>query len=357
MAPDSHQPTEYPSAKNSPGVPTDLTDRFGRLFDLIGDAVVEIELVEQEPVVRTVNPAFEDIFGYSREDVLGESLNEFILPEEGDSQAATFDQRTAAGKDNHAIVRRQTATGVREFLYRGVPYKRKDGRQFAFAIYSDITEQRTYERHIKVIHRILRHNLRNNLSVILTAATQTGEMTDDPEIEDLSAMVARHARSLETLGEETRTLEQILTGDQTSCPLDLTAICEDAVESITADHPDIPIRLNIPESTSITGIPKLQTAIYGLVENAVIHNTGEVNIELVGTQTDDHIVLEIRDNGPGIPEDELTPLLPETQITQLQHGSGLGLWLARCAIEASDGQLTYNREGGWTVLQLVFRPA
>jgi len=136
----------------------DAADRFGHLFHLIDDAVVEIELVDLEPIVRTVNPAFEELFGYDRETVVGEPLNEFIVPTGVESRSVDFDRRTAEGKSNTALVERQTATGIREFLYRGVPYEGPSGRRFGFAIYSDITEQRVYERHSQVIQRILRHS-------------------------------------------------------------------------------------------------------------------------------------------------------------------------------------------------------
>jgi len=335
----------------------DPSNRFGQLFHLIGDAVVEIELVDRTPVVRTVNPAFEELFGYDQESVLGKSLNEFIIPDEHDGQADRFDERTAEGKENHAIVRRQTATGVREFLYRGVPYEQEDGRRFGFAIYSDVTEQRTYERHIQVIHRILRHNLRNDLSVILGAANQIGEITDDERLGELSVMIERHARTLGSIGEETRTLEKILTADQQTVPMDLSTVCRRVADAASEGWPGATVHTELSQGLVVDAIPELETAIEALVENGIVHNTAEPEVWLVGKQTDDGIVLEIQDDGPGIPRNELTPL-HNTEITQLKHGSGLGLWLARCAVHRCDGQIEYERTSDdRTILRLLLEPA
>ncbi len=332
---------------------TDPSNRFGELFHLIGDAVVEIELIDKTPVVRAVNPGFEELFGYDRELVLGESLNDFIIPDEHDGQADAFDERTAEGKENHAMVRRQTATGVREFLYRGIPYERADGSQFGFAIYSDVTEQRTYERHIQVIHRILRHNLRNDLSVILGAASQITEETDDTRVHELSAMIDRHARTLGSLGEETRTLETILTADQQRCPMDLSTACRRIADSAREDWPDATVRTVLPDGLVVDAIPELENAIEALVENGIIHNTGDPHVRIVAKQTTDWVVVAIQDDGPGIPANELTPLR-NAEITQLRHGSGLGLWLARCAVRRCGGQIEYERTSdGRTILRIL----
>ena len=123
-------------------------DRFGHLFDLIQDAVVELEIVDGEPIARTINAAFEDVFGYDADDVRDSSLNEYVVPDDHDEEAVDFDQRTADGKANYAVVTRQTARGRREFLYRGIPYDRPDGRQFGFAIYSDISDQTRAREHL-----------------------------------------------------------------------------------------------------------------------------------------------------------------------------------------------------------------
>ena len=345
----------------APDVPVhdsmDPSDRFGRLFHLIGDAVVDFELIESTPIVRAVNPAFEEIFGYDESAILGESLNAFIIPPEQDSEAAQFDDRTARGIENHAIVRRQTSAGVRTFLYRGIPYEGADGQQFGFAIYSDITEQRTYERHMQVIHRILRHNLRNDLTVIRGATANIASVADDPEIRSQAEMANRRAKTLETTGEEIRTLEAVLTGEQSTTRHQLQSLCENVVDSVESEFPDASVEIDVPSDVEIDAVPELHTAIRGLVENAIVHNTGDPRVRIDGSQTAKRMLLEIADDGPGIPRTERNAVFEDASITQLHHGSGLGLWLARCAVEESNGQMTYERSDGWTRIRLSFRYA
>ncbi|WP_197409880.1 ATP-binding protein, partial [Haloferax profundi] len=50
--------------------------------------------------------------------------------------------------------------------------------------------------------------------------------------------------------------------------------------------------------------------------------------------------IHVTDNGPGIPDTELTVLESGTE-TPLQHISGLGLWLVHWIIDRSNGRLRF----------------
>jgi PAS domain S-box len=149
----------------------DSLSRFQNLFELIGDPVVEFEIIDNEPIVRTLNPAFVEVFGYDPDNMVGDSLNEFIVPPEADDEATRFDQRTADGKYNSGVVTRLTADGPRDFLYRGIPYER-DNREFGFAIYTDITERnkrkqklQQQKQRLEQFAEVISHDIRNPLNV------------------------------------------------------------------------------------------------------------------------------------------------------------------------------------------------
>jgi PAS domain S-box-containing protein len=155
--------------------------------------VVEIEIVDGSPIVRTVNPAFETVFGYDREQVLEKSLNKVIVPEACSEEATQFDERTADGRYNSGVVTRMTDTGPREFLYRGVPYER-DGQRYGFAIYTDITERKERKRELRrqkeqleQFAQMLSHDIRNPLTV----AQGRLEMIDDKYADVLGSSLDR----------------------------------------------------------------------------------------------------------------------------------------------------------------------
>ena len=334
---------------------TTAEERFGHLFDLIGDPVVEVELVDHTPVVRAVNPAFEEVFGYDRGAVVGASLNDFMVPEDAAGESERFDRRTARGKPNTGLVTRETATGPQEFLYRGVPYER-DGGQYGFAIYTDITDQRRYERHMQVIHRLLRHNLRNDLQVVLAAADQVVDGAEVPAVADLGETIATHARQLLNSGEETRTVERVLMDDHDPEPTDVAALVRSVVGAADATH-DATVVANVPGSRSVLAVPWLRDAVAALVENGAVHGDDAPTVEVSLHEGSDRVAVEVSDDGPGIPRSVRAPVFEDCDITQLRHNTGIGLWLARWVAEACGGHLGYERSDGRTRVRLWLRPA
>lgn len=327
------------------------SDRYGLLFELSRDAVAEIEMVDHVPVVRAVNPAFVEVFGYGRETIVGESLNEFIVPERRRGEASAFDERTAAGEVNWATVSRKTTDGIREFLYRGVPFE-EDGDQRGLAIYTDVTDQHRRERHHQVLHRVLRHNLRNDLSQIL-AATETLRAEIDDETVRGHARRIRHAvDDLEELSSAASKVEDILGADRVEQrPVDIADTLRHVTAKRRQEEPTVAIETDLPESLDVTADHRLGAALDALVENAVEHGSSDDSdsrVHVTVTTDGSEAVAAVIDDGPGIPDYERAAVFDDRPLSQLSHGSGLGLWLSKWVVESYGGRLTYERRGGET---------
>lgn len=330
-------------------------DPYGRLFDLSRDAVAEIKLVDQIPIVRAVNPAFVEVFGYDETAIVGESINEFIVPSPHTGEASTFDRRTADGESNWATVSRQTADGVREFLYRGVPFER-DGERRGLAIYTDITDQHRREQHHQVLHRVLRHNLRNDLTQILAAANVLFDESDDEAIRAQARRIRAAVDDLEELSSAASKVEDLLGADSVECKsVDITSMLQMLVGRYRETYPGTSIEMDLPTSLHVTADYRLEAALDALLENAIEHNSTDpqasgATIRVTLTSTDNEAVATIADDGPGIPEYERAAVFDERPLSQLSHGSGLGLWLAKWVVESYGGRLTYDRRGGETIV-------
>lgn len=57
---------------------------------------------------------------------------------------------------------------------------------------------------------------------------------------------------------------------------------------------------------------------------------------------DSSVTIRIADDGPGIPVHEQTAILSGPE-TPLEHGSGVGLWLANWIAESLDSELAFNQ--------------
>ena len=117
--------------------------RFQTLFDRLSQATVEVEYQDGEPIVERVNPVFEDTFGYEADDIVGNCLDDYIVPDDRTDEAANINQRVQDGTSLESVeVTRQTATGTRRFLLQNAVYDDGSG---GFAIYTDITKRKQRE--------------------------------------------------------------------------------------------------------------------------------------------------------------------------------------------------------------------
>ncbi|RDZ95829.1 hypothetical protein DEQ92_21680 [Haloferax sp. Atlit-6N] len=66
----------------------------------------------------------------------------------------------------------------------------------------------------------------------------------------------------------------------------------------------------------------------------------------------DVVELSVTDHGTGIPEHERTVVAGDVDITQLTHGSGLGLWVAKTVADTHGGSLSFTETDDATTVTL-----
>jgi len=326
---------------------SDVDGRYRHLFEQSTDAVVSFEIIDMEPVVWTVNTAFVETFGYDRDEISGESLNDFIVPEEHAEEAAGYDRRTAAGETNRALITRKTVEGKRDFVYRGLSYESTEGNRCGFAIYTDVTDDRRLRRRLQVLHRVLRHNLRNDLTVIVGMADHILETAASSEQRQAANRILTTAERLCSVSEQARDVEVALDSDS-----DRSVDATELVQSVVSTYPDEEIETDVPGSALVAGGTAVYDAVDNLVDNAVVHTPPGTDIRVTVRAESGGTVIRVADDGPGIAAIERAVVLEDEDITRLKHGSGLGLWLARWIAEAAGGECQYDRVDGWTVITL-----
>lgn len=323
--------------------------RFERLFNQLADAIVEFRLEDGQPLIVDGNKAFCDAFAHGVEDVTGEPLNELIVPTDHQQEAKAFDQRTADGESNAAVVERMTVDGNRTFIYRGVPCD--DGH--GFAIYTDITEELRRERHLDVLQRVLRHNLRNDLNVVLGMTQEVIDTAETDRTREAARTIRQTAERLSQLSDEAKLVHRVL-GEPTHVePTPLTPVITDVVADCRGRFTDATIMITMPEPLAVSADSRLKTVVENLIENAIEHNTSQIpRVAVEATAVAESAVeISVTDNGPGIPLSERRVVTGNEDITPLNHGSGLGLWLVKWITDSYGGtlEIEVGESGGSTV--------
>jgi len=342
-------------------------DRFTYLFENLPDPVAEVEYEDLEPIVQNVNQAFVHTFQVQPEEIIGGSLNDYVIPPEGTGdEVAKLDGRLAAGEFVTEEIRRGTIEGIGDFLIRGIPFRTGKTTR-VFAIYTDITEQKRRQRRVGVLNRVLRHNVRNEMTVIrgysrMIADRLVGEGVAR-DLAEAAVELAESAATIEELSTQARRVEKVLAEDHVG-ELDVNRI----VEAVTADYrsryPEADIRTELADLVRVATTERIRLAIENLVENAVVHSSSDLPdvpgpTVLISTFVDgDRGVIRVSDDGPGIPEHEQAVIAGDQEVTQLEHGSGLGLWIVKWTVEGFSGHVRFAESdlGGATVELRLPRP-
>ncbi|WP_435319312.1 sensor histidine kinase [Haloarchaeobius sp. TZWSO28] len=242
----------------------------------------------------------------------------------------------------------------------------EQARADAMAAASDLAESNEIlaeqREMILVLHRLLRHNLRNDLSAI-TWNAQVLERADlEPEERQALTALIQTAERLEENTRKAQQIEAIAERDGGDVhQVDLVAAVEHAVDAMREAHPEAAITTDLPESAPVQSLLSIQSVVEYLVDNAVRHNdkddpSVEVSVE-PADGADGMVTLRVADDGPGIPQAEIEPVL-EGREQPLRHGSGIGLWIVVWTVRKSGGQVSFeHREPRGTVVVVELEAA
>lgn len=222
----------------------------------------------------------------------------------------------------------------------------------------DITDQREQEQQLRrreeelellknLQSRFLRHNLRNELNVVRANAELLADMDDPVEQRRYETIVEKTDQILEW-STKARTIEQLVETDR-RVTRDLTAELAALLEELREEFPAVTFEFKERRTYEVVAVAQMDRALRNVLDNAARYNTAEsprvrVDIEAVGERVQVHVT----DNGPGISAHEIETLR-DRQETQLQHGTGLGLWLVYWVMDKSGGDLSFDADDGTTV--------
>ena len=238
-----------------------------------------------------------------------------------------------------------TVDGVeRDYSLRATTIRYGRGASGQIVMLSDITRIKERERELQLLKeifaRVIRHNIRNDLSIIDGYAELIREEGDE-EARSWATHIRNTARQLLAQSDKARTIEGLI-GKHTTERQSLQAAVADAVEPYR-ETAGVEIQTSISD-VELDLHPKFSMAIDELIDNAIEHQAGNAatTITISTYISTESCSLVIRDDGPGLPKTELA-VLQSTEETDLKHSSGLGLWLVRWIVAQSNGTVTAER--------------
>jgi signal transduction histidine kinase len=300
-----------------------------------------IVVANNDSNVSDLNPAACDLFSVSSTDCIGEPFNS-LLPDAITPDELRQPEPTIFELPNSDIVVEAVTTTATDDSGQSI------GETIVF---TDITAERRRQQRIQVLNRVLRHNLRNDLNA---AKGYVGVMADGgTDTERFQAKVESILDDLVTIGNKAQSTEQVLKTDPiASEATPVSVIVSNAADSVASTHPSLATDVSVPDAPAVRVTPEvIHSVVEEAIENAVRH-TDDATITV--TYDTDPPALTIADDGPGIPNHEIT-VLENAEETDLEHGSGLGLWLIKWGTESFGGTVSFNTHDG-TAVRIEFPP-
>jgi signal transduction histidine kinase len=237
-------------------------------------------------------------------------------------------------------------TSGRWFRTSKVPWYGLDGEIAGLlGVTQEITERKEREKHLRVTTHMLRHNLRNELTVIDGGSRYLREQADDIGEPILERITRASNRLLEKLDKQ-QTIVELLTKRPRREPVNLAATVQAEAAAAEEAHPAATVRYQCGDAVTASAIPELQFALEELLRNAAAHAAEpdpEIAVEV--ERADDAARIHVEDDCPPIPDHEIGVLTGETSITQLNHGAGLGLWMVHWIVSRSGGSISFESSG------------
>lgn len=186
---------------------------------------------------------------------------------------------------------------------------------------------------VNVFNRVLRHNLRNGMSVIRGHAYSLADQAaDDRHVEP----IFRQVDELIELSQKARELERFVTEEFEHQHTDVVALVEHVVESVRTNYPSASFTFEGDGEVVAPLLPTFERAIQELVENAAKHAGESPAVRITVENVPNAVEICVVDDGPGLSEPERETLKSGIE-TPLIHGSGLGLWLVHWIVTTHDG--------------------
>ena len=320
--------------------------------------------VDARGVVLLANDALLESLGVA--DPVGRHYVEAIRQPEVDAVI----QHVLAYGERHAI-EMEAPHLRRSFALTGVPLiSRSRAPQGAVLTFHDITELRRLERVRRDFVANASHELRTPLTSIrgFVEALEDGAALDRSTAERFLGKIRVHADRMAALVEDLLELSRLESGGR---PPRLEEVAPaEVVDDVLASFSSIADKRSMTLAQSDRGAPlvttdgeRLRRILDALVDNALKYTPDGGRVELVTLPgPDGGAVVEVRDNGPGIPREHLARIFErfyrvDKARSRELGGTGLGLAIVRHLAEGMGASVAVESELGQGACFSVRLPA
>ena len=328
-----------------------------QLFQTVPMALV---LLSSDGKVTQVNRGFEEMFGYTLEEVKGRSVNDFIVPEDLRHEGIGLQNMVAS---SHVIfretVRLHRSGRPLDVLLYGMPVKVDRQTIGIYGVYIDITARKRMEEELTIRNAELdnfvykvSHDLRAPLSSILGLVNLARLPGNTDDLAEYINLIGAKVEHLDNFIGDVLSHSKNLKMEVTVSLVDIRKIIDQAFSDLNY----LKGAKGMSRMVRVEGIEfysdawRVAEIFRNLVSNAIKYRKfDQPNAEVSIRVQVDHLRAEIvlTDNGIGIDKENLARIFEMFyRATEQSDGSGIGLYIVRNAIDKLGGQISVGSNPG-----------
>jgi len=207
----------------------------------------------------------------------------------------------------------------------------------------EIARQKERERsQLEHLNQYLRHEVLNEAQKVHGFASLLANREDlDGESDDYVETIRHSGKEIATFIESIRTILDASGHEPDLEPTDIVSTIETEVAQIRDIHRSAEIEVVGDQSAEVLAGDLLGRIFRNLLENAIEHNGGGVSLTATVETGNEWITVRVRDDGTGIPDEELEGLFEPAE----SGDHGYGLYLTKNLVEVYGGRLELGETG------------
>lgn len=257
------------------------------------------------------------------------------------------------GLDDDSVGVKAVERGAQDFLVKDDINPKLLQQTIRYAIERQQQQQALERRNkeLALLNRIVRHDIKNDLTVILGWGDALAEHVEPSGQEHLDRIMSA-SDHIASIAETAADFMELLDGDQEPelHGVTLKPVLQGEVDKARSAHESATITItdDVPTDLSVLATDLLSSVFRNLLNNAVTHNDKpHAEITIAVTTESDTVSVHIADNGPGIPDSQKSEIFGRGEMGADSQGSGIGLYLVATLTEMYDGDVQITDRESW----------
>jgi PAS domain S-box-containing protein len=323
-------------------------DKYSTVVEQSYDGIA----ILQDTTIKYANQRCHEILGYDDGELVGTSFLDTVAMKDRKLVRGRYDRRLDPDADTpppRYEANMITKSGEKRAVEASAAEIEYEGEPADLVTLRDVTERKALNerlenrtRELEALNRVVRHDIRNDMNVVLGWA-QMLEDHVDAEGEDYLRRILETGNHIVELTRIAKEYVDTLSNeaDLKLEPIPIRSTLENEITLRQESHPQaefIPPD-EIPE-VEVKANQLLGSVFRNLLNNAVQHNDREEPVVEITCQTrDNDVLITIADNGPGVPDSEKESIFGKGMKNLDSPGTGIGLYLVQTLIDQYDGRV------------------